>query len=56
MTASIMASLVRHILTAVAGGLAVKYQIDGATVDAIIGGTAAAAGLIWSVLEKRKPE
>lgn len=56
MTASVIAALVRHILTAVAGGLAVKYQIDGATVDAIIGGTAAAAGLIWSVLEKRKPD
>lgn len=54
MTASVIAAMVRHVLTAVAGGLAVKYQVDGATVDAIIGGVAAGAGLVWSILEKRK--
>lgn len=54
MTATVVASLVRHILTAVAGGLAMKYQVDGATTDAIIGGIAAAAGVAWSILEKRR--
>ena len=47
-------ALVRHILTAVAGGFAVKYGIDGTTLDAIIGGAAAAAGVGWSIYDKKK--
>lgn len=54
MNATIVQALVRHILTAVAGGFAVKYGIDGGTMDAIIGGAAAAAGVGWSVLDKRR--
>lgn len=53
MNAAIVQALVRHILTAVAGGYALKYGIDGGTLDAIIGGAAAAAGVGWSVLDKR---
>lgn len=56
MNASIISSLVRHILTAIAGGLAVKYGIDGSTMDAIVGGASAAAGVAWSVYDKKKPE
>ena len=44
MTSSVIQALVRHLLTAVAGGFAVKYGIDGGTMDVIIGGAAAAAG------------
>jgi hypothetical protein len=54
MSASIISALVRHNLTALAGGFAVKYGIDGGTMDAIIGGAAAAAGVGWSVYDKRK--
>lgn len=54
MSPAIIQALVRHILTALAGGFAVKFSIDGATVDAIIGGAAAAAGVAWSVFDKRK--
>ena len=43
MNAIVIQALVRHILTAIAGGFAVRYGVDGATVDAIIGGAAAAA-------------
>lgn len=50
----IIQAVVRHILTALAGGFAVKYGIDGGTMDAIIGGAAAAAGVGWSVFDKRK--
>lgn len=50
----IFSALVRHILTAVAGGFAVKYGIDGATMDAIVGGAAAAAGVGWSIYDKKK--
>lgn len=54
MTSSVIQALVRHILTAIAGGFAVKYGIDGGTMDAIIGGAAAAAGVAWSVYDKAK--
>lgn len=53
-TSQVIAALVRHILTAVAGGFAVKYGVDGGSVDAIVGGVAAAAGVGWSILDKRK--
>lgn len=54
MNATIIQALVRHILTAVAGGFAVRYGVDGGTMDAIIGGAAAAAGVGWSVYDKRR--
>lgn len=54
MSATIIQALVRHILTAVAGGFAVRWGIDGGTLDAIIGGAAAAAGVGWSVWDKRR--
>ncbi|MFM2134414.1 MAG: hypothetical protein RL156_1695 [Bacteroidota bacterium] len=47
-------ALVRHILTAIAGGFAVKYGIDGATMDALVGGAAAAAGVGWSIYDKKR--
>lgn len=53
MNASIVSAIVRHLLTAVGGGFAVKYGVDGDTVDAIAGGAAALAGVIWSVADKR---
>jgi len=53
MNASIVAAVVRHILTAVGGGIAVKYGVDGATIETIAGGIAALAGLIWSIADKR---
>lgn len=54
MNAVIIQALVRHLLTAVAGGFAVRYGVDGGTMDAIIGGAAAAAGVGWSVYDKRR--
>jgi hypothetical protein len=54
MNATMIAAIVRHILTAIGGGLAVKYGVDGETVDAIAGGAAAAAGIAWSIYDKRK--
>ncbi len=50
----VIQALVRHFLTAVAGGFAVKYGIDGGTMDAIVGGVTAMAGVGWSIMEKRK--
>ena len=54
MNATIIQAVVRHILTAIAGGFFVKYGVDGGTQDAIIGGISAIAGLGWSVYDKRK--
>lgn len=54
MTATMIQALVRHLLTALAGGFAVKYGVDGGTMDAIISGASAAAGLGWSVWDKRQ--
>ena len=54
MNATIIQALVRHILTALAGGFAVKYGIGSDVMDAIIGGGAALAGVGWSVSDKRK--
>lgn len=49
----IVQALVRHLLTAVAGGFAVKYGVDGSTMDAIVGGFTALAGVGWSVWDKK---
>jgi hypothetical protein len=54
MNATIIQALARHILTALAGGFAVKYGVDGGTMDAVIGGASAAAGLGWSLWDKRQ--
>lgn len=53
MNATIISAIVRHILTALAGGLAVKYGVDGGTVDAIVSGAAAMAGVGWSIYDKQ---
>lgn len=54
MNATIIQALVRHLLTALAGGLFVKYGVDGSTQDALIGGASALAGLGWSIYDKKK--
>lgn len=54
LNATIVAAIVRHLLTALGGGLAVKYGVDGATLDAVVGGAAALAGVVWSIWDKRQ--
>jgi hypothetical protein len=51
--ATIVQALVRHLLTAVAGGFAVKWGIDGGTIDAVVSGASAAAGVAWSIWDKK---
>lgn len=50
----IIQSIVRHILTAIAGGFFAKYGVDGETANAIIGGAAGAAGVAWSIYDKHE--
>lgn len=54
MNATIIQALVRHLLTAIAGGFAMRYGIDGGTVDVIVSGAAAMAGVGWSVWDKKR--
>jgi hypothetical protein len=54
MNATLIQAVVRHLLTALAGGFAVKYNVDGGTIDAIISGAAALAGMGWSIYDKKK--
>jgi hypothetical protein len=54
MTADVVAALVRHALTGVGGALALRYGVDGAAMEAIIGGAAALAGVLWSLYDKRR--
>lgn len=49
-------AVIRHLLTAAAGGFAMKYGVDGGTMDAIISGITAAIGLGWSLYDKRKAQ
>ncbi len=54
MNATIVASLVRHILTAVGGGFFVSWGLDGDSVNAVVGSVATLAGIGWSVWDKRR--
>lgn len=54
MNAAIATALLRHVLTAVGGALASRYAIDGASIEAIAGGIAAAVGVAWSLWDKRR--
>ena len=50
----IVASLVRHILTAAGGGFFVAWGLDGDMVNAVVGSVATLAGVAWSVWDKKK--
>lgn len=54
MNATMITAIARHVLTTVGGAYAMKYGVDGATLDAIIGGASAVAGVVWSVWDKRQ--
>ena len=54
MNATMITAVARHLLTTVGGAYAMKYGVDGATLDAIIGGASALAGVVWSVWDKRQ--
>lgn len=50
----LLQAFVRHFLTGVAGAMAVKYGVDGETLDLIIGGVTALVGVTWSIYDKSK--
>jgi hypothetical protein len=53
MNATIISALIRHLLTALGGGLAVSWGIDGQTWEGIVAAIATLGGLGWSVYDKR---
>lgn len=54
MNSVIVASMVRHILTAVGGGFFAAWGLDGESVNAAVGAAATLAGVAWSVYDKKK--
>lgn len=53
MNAAVVTAIVRHLLTAIGGAMAVQYDVDGDTLNAIIGGLSALAGVAWSIYDKK---
>ena len=56
MNPAIITAIVRHLLTTIAGAAAVRYSVDGVTFDAIVSGISAAAGVAWSIWDKRRAD
>jgi len=54
MNSAIVAATARHLLTAIGGAYAMKYDVDGASLDAIVGGASALIGVVWSLWDKRQ--
>lgn len=52
--ATIISALVRHALTALGGGMAVSWGLDGQTWEGVVGALATLAGLGWSIWDKRR--
>ena len=52
--ATIISALVRHALTALGGGMAVSWGLDGQTWEGVVGAIATLAGLSWSIWDKRR--
>lgn len=51
---AMVSAVARHILTAVGGGLAVSWGIDGAMWEAVVATLATLAGLGWSIYDKQR--
>lgn len=54
MDAQMVAAIARHVLTGIGGALAARYGIEGDAIEAIAGGAAALAGVLWSIADKRR--
>lgn len=54
MNAEMITAVVRHVLTAVGGAMAVSWGIDGATWEGVAAALATLAGLGWSIADKRR--
>jgi hypothetical protein len=55
MNKDMILGLARHILTTLGGVLAGKGVIGASDVEIAVGAVVALAGVIWSVVDKKKP-
>lgn len=53
MTREMWKGIARHLLTVIGGAFVAKGYIDAATADAIVGGSIAVGGVIWSMADKK---
>lgn len=53
MTREMWKGIARHVLTIIGGGFVAKGYISAETADAIIGGSIAVGGVIWSMADKK---
>ncbi len=54
MNATIIQSLVRHLLTTVGGGFLASFGLSGSALDATVGAVSTLAGVAWSLYDKRQ--
>ena len=47
--------IIRHILTSVGGAVVATGYVGESDYTAIVGGVVAIVGVVWSVLDKKKP-
>jgi hypothetical protein len=55
MNKEVILGLARHILTTLGGVLAGKGVIGASDVEVAVGAVVALAGIVWSVVDKKKP-
>jgi hypothetical protein len=55
MNPAVIVGILRHLLTALGGYFVAKGNIDSANAETIVGSLAAIAGVVLSVLNKKKP-
>jgi len=53
---TMLMGIVRHVLTALGGGLVASGDLDPQSLEVAIGGAMAIIGVVWSVLAKKKPK
>jgi len=54
MTREMWKGIARHVLTIIGGGFVAKGYISAETADAIVGGSIAVGGVIWSMVDKKQ--
>ena len=51
---SMLMGIIRHVLTALGGGLVASGDLDPQSLEVAVGAGMTLIGLIWSLIEKRK--
>lgn len=54
MNSTVVTAVVRHVLTAVGGGLFASFGITGSSLEAVVGAVSTLVGVAWSIYDKKK--